>query len=94
MSSAQERELILSLGKAIKARRLKAGLTQVALGSKAGLHPTWISQIENGRVNPTVINLSLLSGGLGIGLSELILLAEELNRATPDSDGAPPAHPR
>ena len=81
MPSSQERDpLILALGKAVKALRLKAGLSQDALGERAGIHSTWISQIENGRVNPTVSNLFLLSEGLGVKLSELILLAEELNR--------------
>lgn len=41
------------LGKAIKAIRTQHGLTQEDLAAKAGLHPTYISDIERGARNPS-----------------------------------------
>jgi transcriptional regulator with XRE-family HTH domain len=65
---------------ALRAFRNEKRLTQEILGERVGLHPTWISHIESGRVNPTLSNLALLSEGLGIRLSELIARAEEWDR--------------
>lgn len=69
-----------ALGRALRAFRTEKSLTQEELGVRAGLHPTWISHIESGRVNPTLSNLALLSEGLEIELSRLIARAEELDR--------------
>jgi transcriptional regulator with XRE-family HTH domain len=78
----------LALGEAVRALRGDAKLSQEALGMRAGIHPTWISQIENGRVNPTMSNLFLLSKGLGVRPSELILLTEELERQQHPQSGS------
>lgn len=68
-----------ALGLAIRTIRQNQEIRQEELANRAGIHPTWISHIERGRVNPTVKNLALLSEGLQIKLSELIALAEELD---------------
>jgi transcriptional regulator with XRE-family HTH domain len=52
------------LGKAIRLTRKRNGLTQVALGSIADIHPTWISHIESGRINPTWGNVRRIADGL------------------------------
>ena len=70
----------VALGEAVRSLRGEAKLSQETLGAKAGIHPTWISQIENGRVNPTISNFFLLSKGLGVRPSQLMLLTEELER--------------
>jgi transcriptional regulator with XRE-family HTH domain len=67
------------LGLAIRTIRHNQRILQEELAERAGIHPTWISHIESGRVNPTIKNLALLSEGLQIKLSELIALAEELD---------------
>jgi transcriptional regulator with XRE-family HTH domain len=64
---------------AIRALRTDRQMTQEALGMKAGIHPTWVSQIEGGRVNPRLSNLALLSEALEVKLSQLIAFAEELD---------------
>jgi transcriptional regulator with XRE-family HTH domain len=66
-----------ALGEVVRTLRREQGLSQGDLGVKAELHPTWISHIESGRVNPTFANLTRLSEGLGIRLSELIARIEE-----------------
>jgi transcriptional regulator with XRE-family HTH domain len=75
-----ERPFVTALGRAIRELRVERKLSQDVLGQRAGIHPTWISQIETGRVNPTFANLALISRGLEMRLSEVILLAEELKR--------------
>jgi transcriptional regulator with XRE-family HTH domain len=69
--------LVRALGHALVKIREEKGVTQRDLGLKAGIHPTWISHIESGRVNPTFVNLSRISSGLGIRTSELVRRVEE-----------------
>jgi transcriptional regulator with XRE-family HTH domain len=68
----------IGLGKAIRQLRNEAHLSQEALGHRAGIHPTWISHLESGRVNPTWGNLRRIAVGLRVTLPELAALAEDL----------------
>jgi transcriptional regulator with XRE-family HTH domain len=68
----------IGLAKAIRQLRKEAQLSQEALGLVADIHPTWISHLESGRVNPTWGNVRRIAKGLGVPLSELAALAEEL----------------
>jgi transcriptional regulator with XRE-family HTH domain len=64
-------ELLIALGAAIRARRIERGLTQDAVAEAAGLHATYVSDIERGRRNIGVINLDLLAQALSVDLSGL-----------------------
>jgi transcriptional regulator with XRE-family HTH domain len=68
------------LGKAIKALRTQAQLSQEVLGQRAEIHPTWISHIESGRINPTWGNVRRIAGGLEVPLPLLAELAEKYER--------------
>lgn len=65
---------------AIRQFRHKKKLSQEALGEKAEIHPTWISHIESGRINPTWGNVRRIAKGLDIKLAELAEEAEKLER--------------
>jgi transcriptional regulator with XRE-family HTH domain len=67
-----------ALGKAIKQAREASGLSQEELGLQAEIHPTWISHIESGRNNPAWGSVRRIAAALGLKLSELAVLAEEL----------------
>ncbi|HEX7280111.1 MAG TPA: helix-turn-helix transcriptional regulator [Solirubrobacterales bacterium] len=67
----------IGLSRAIRQLRMDLRLSQEALGLSAGIHPTWISHIESGRVNPTWGNVRRLATGLQVSLPELAALAEE-----------------
>ena len=43
----------IGLGQAIRKLRTDGELSQENLGLRSEIHPTWISHIESGRVNPT-----------------------------------------
>jgi transcriptional regulator with XRE-family HTH domain len=68
----------VGLAKAIRQLRTEVDLSQEALGLIADIHPTWISHIESGRVNPTWGNVRRIAGGLRVPLPQLAALAEEL----------------
>jgi transcriptional regulator with XRE-family HTH domain len=52
--------------------RIAAGLSQDELAARTGLDRTYISGIENGRPNPTVIVLNDLAIQLGVDPRELL----------------------
>jgi transcriptional regulator with XRE-family HTH domain len=69
------------LARAIKALRTESQLSQETLGERAEIHPTWISHIESGRVNPTWGNVRRIAKGLKVELAELARLAEDIERS-------------
>ncbi len=67
----------IGLAKAIRKLRTDGGLSQEALGERAEIHPTWISHIESGRINPTWGNVRRIAQGLKVPLPRLAQLAED-----------------
>ncbi|HEX6780563.1 MAG TPA: helix-turn-helix transcriptional regulator [Solirubrobacterales bacterium] len=67
----------IGLGRAIRKLRQEGNLSQEALGNRADIHPTWISHIESGRINPTWGNIRRIAIGLKVPLEQLAALAEE-----------------
>jgi transcriptional regulator with XRE-family HTH domain len=68
---------VVPLGIAVKAFRREAGLTQVQLGGRSGLHPTYVSHIERGAGNPSWTVLSRLCEGLGVPRWMLVKRVDE-----------------
>lgn len=67
----------IGLAKAIRKLRTDGELSQEALGERAEIHPTWISHIESGRINPTWGNVRRIAKGLKVPLPRLAQLAED-----------------
>ena len=59
-------EFLVTLGKKIQSARKKIGITQVNLAEKAGLDRSYISGIESGKKNISVLNLRTIIKILGI----------------------------
>ena len=70
----------IGLGQAIRKFRTDGELSQETLGFRAEIHPTWISHIESGRVNPTWGNVRRIAAGLRVPLPVLAAMAEDLER--------------
>jgi len=62
---------VTSLGERIKALRGERQLQQRQLAEKAGLTPSMLSQIESGRLTPSLHTLGKLAGALGIPIAAL-----------------------
>lgn len=60
------------LGENLKRIRLAKKLSQGDLSKSLGVDRAYISNIENGRMNPTLSTLEKLAGALGISSSELL----------------------
>jgi transcriptional regulator with XRE-family HTH domain len=60
------------LGQAIKRQRLKLKLTQEQLAEAADLHGTYISGIERGVRNVTIVNLFHIATALKVRVKDLV----------------------
>lgn len=68
----------LRFGKAVRARREKMGLSQEAFAVKAGIHRTYVSAIELGKVQVSIGIAQKLAEALGVQLSVLWKQVEAL----------------
>lgn len=61
------------VGKNVKGYREKLGLSQEALSDIAGVHRTYVNQVEQGRVNISIINLFKIAKALKIEANVLLI---------------------
>lgn len=67
MSDIRER-----FGERLRKLRQNKGYTQEELADRAGMHFTYVGQIERGLRNPSLINLHKLAKALGVNAGELL----------------------
>lgn len=60
------------LGENLKKLRLKKKLSQGDLAKKLEVDRAYISNIENGRMNPTLSTLEKIAGALAVSIKELV----------------------
>ena len=79
------RDIRIRFGIAVRKRRSDLGISQEELASRAGLHRTYIADIERGVRNVSLLNIEKIAKGLGLGIGDLML------KCAGDSDtrGAP-----
>lgn len=63
---AEKDEELVALGRRLLALREAAGLTQEGLAHAAGLHWTYVGQVERGERNLSYKNVQRLARGLGV----------------------------
>ncbi len=57
-------------GERLKAFRKEKGLSQEDLGFKSSLHRTYISEVERGRRNISIVNISKIAKALKLSIKE------------------------
>lgn len=72
-------DVLLTLGSKVRAMREQIGLSQEGLAEKCGFDRTYISMVERGKRNISLLNLLKLSKGLGTSAS---ILTEGLDIGT------------
>ena len=60
------------LGRNVKRLRREKGWTQEALAEFTGVSQQFISELENGKSNPTILTLHELARGLGVRPMDLL----------------------
>lgn len=63
-------------GTAVKFRREELELTQEGLADKAGIHRTYLSDVERGTRNLSLVNIEKLAAALDMKMSELFSIVE------------------
>jgi len=67
-----DRQFLIFLGKNMREKREKLGISQEKLGEIAKLHRTYIGMIERGEKNITLNNLRKLANALKVKVRDLI----------------------
>ncbi|MBK7759796.1 MAG: helix-turn-helix domain-containing protein [Deltaproteobacteria bacterium] len=65
--------LLTELGRRLRDLRQRRGLTQKALGERAGVSPRFLVQVEGGEGNLSVLRLMELAEALGVSLTQLVV---------------------
>ena len=63
-------------GHAVRARREHLGLTQEVLADRVGIHRTYLSDVERGTRNVSLLNIELLAAALRLSIAELFEMVE------------------
>ena len=70
-----------ALGARIKELRKRLGISQEELASRAGMHWTYLSDLERGRQTPTLDMLNRVARGLDVTLADFFSPLDEPYRA-------------
>ena len=65
-------KLLIAFGTAVRTARKGNSLTQQELADRASLHRTYIADIERGRRNVSLVNITALARALEISPSKLL----------------------
>lgn len=64
------RTVFESYGRRLRLIRTHQGLTQEGLAKKIGIHPNYISDVENGRRNITLQAMAKIAHGLDVSIKD------------------------
>jgi transcriptional regulator with XRE-family HTH domain len=59
-------------GQRLREIRSRKGISQEELAERAGLHRTYVSSVERGERNISIVNIENLARALGVTLAELM----------------------
>jgi transcriptional regulator with XRE-family HTH domain len=76
-SQRYEQDFLGDLGDVVRNRRLALNLSQEELAARAGVHRTYLSDIERGARNITVTVLARIAEALEVKVSRLFRLTEQ-----------------
>lgn len=76
-----------TIGRKLRQFRQKKGYSQETLADRAGLHPTYIGQVERGEKNITVETLAKITTALGIPISSVF--DDVLSNLMPSAENYP-----
>lgn len=60
------------LGKAIRTRRVRLGLSQEAFAARIDMHAAYYARIERGEKNVTLATLKRVADGMGLRMATLL----------------------
>ena len=75
--SGGETDIKKRFGASVRARRRFLGLSQERLAERAGLHRTYVAEVELGKRNVSLVNIGRLAAALDVSIPGLFSEAEE-----------------
>ena len=72
MPIKKDQDLLLTIGRQMRAQRQRLGLSQEALAEKAGFHRTYIGMVERGEQNITILSFFKFAQALDLQCHELL----------------------
>ena len=72
VTRTKETDPIPAFGRTVRRLRQSRGLSQEKLAELAGIHRTYIGDVERGQRNIALVNMTRIAKALGISLSRLI----------------------
>lgn len=70
-------DIAKTVGKRLRSYRTGQGLSQEKLAERAGLHPTYIGQVERGEKNLTIESLEKITSALDVPMANVFEKIEE-----------------
>lgn len=77
MTRHKQSDARLAFGQGVRKLRLAKGISQEKLAELAGIHRTYIGDVERGTRNISLVNMTRIATALEVPLSRLIILMEE-----------------
>ena len=69
---AQNTDILVRFGQRLREKRTELGISQEAFADKCGLDRTYISGIERGKRNVSLLNIDTIAKALGVSIAELM----------------------
>ncbi len=66
------KQYLIFIGKNIRGKRERKGISQEQLGELAKVHRTYVGMVERGEKNITIFNLQRFAQALGVQVKDLI----------------------
>ncbi len=70
--SPEELELLQRVGEILRSHRTRCGLTQERAAELAGINVTYLSDVERGKRNVSLLNLARLAEAYNLQLGEVL----------------------
>lgn len=68
----QNTDILVRFGQRLREKRTELGISQEAFADKCGLDRTYISGIERGKRNVSLLNIDTIAKALGVSIAELM----------------------
>lgn len=76
MKKQPESTVLVRYGNAVRKRRQELGISQEQLADRAGIHRTYVGDVERGERNLSLTNIERIARALEITVSDLFRLYE------------------
>ena len=72
MPKVKQEDPRIAFGRAVRFFRTQRGMSQEALADAAGIHRTYIGDVERGKRNIALVNMHRIADALNVPLSQII----------------------